>query len=339
MIRLDATLLQALPLRTKADSKGPYAARVNCVLHSGPLSEAQELTVSINKRSVVGMREGDQFVFAWQLLNPAEEVRITLHSHARPVRYWLGGWNGRDAIVHTGSLPVHIFFDGKRQPEAEMFLLATNGTTQLVHSLNGTVATVGNDDEQESIRPSTYAEPERAEMAGEAKKEQMEGEIDPPYGDMQVVRAKEQRAHDDQEHATNGRITGSRLIAFCASDTDGRLHDLQQLMAGMPAKTLIVDVRPRRVKNQSLAKSQLQHMFGAKYADRSWMRFRVQPTTGCYVVEEPVPDELLSLAQKLEQGYALVVLDHIALYEQSLRRAVIDELQRRVPSAGFILHY
>jgi len=58
-------------------------------------------------------------VFSWQLLKASDEVRITLLRKGMVVKHWRGCWNECDALLHMGTLPVQVVFNGKPQPMAE----------------------------------------------------------------------------------------------------------------------------------------------------------------------------------------------------------------------------
>lgn len=84
-------------------------------------------------------------------------------------------------------------------------------------------------------------------------------------------------------------------------------------------------------------------MFGAQYWDRAWAIVctpqmiprggKIRGSSWRYVVHRPEshPDGIPALAQKVAEGYALVIIDSLALYGESRRRAVVEELLRRAP--------
>src|SRR6266496_5617408 len=118
-IRLNAIPITGLPQVSKSDVPAPYAVRVNCVLHSGQLSEYQELEVRVNGVLQTGVSEGDQTVFTWQFFKASDEVQIALLNRGMRIKHWQGCWNERNAVLHAGTLAVQVFFDGKVQPLTE----------------------------------------------------------------------------------------------------------------------------------------------------------------------------------------------------------------------------
>jgi hypothetical protein len=384
MIRLDAIPISSLPQRSKADGEGPHTARVNCVLHSGPLSAMQELTVTLNGIALAGVAEGDQFVYSWQLVLASDEVKVVLLSGGRPQKYWRGCWNARNGIVHAGTLPVQVFFNGRAQPHAEAMLIplsdiltaisagedpaepwerrgrrgdepfekqAMTASEQLSDLKGGAVIAEGEQKEHEDGGAYVQENEVEWEDADDPEEDQEPDEgleasddersVSQEHGEMTPSGALVASAPNEQQQQSD---RAKQLIAFHAGPSDSVLQDLKDLVASLPTRTLIVDVRPKGRKNQAQnGKVLLQKVFGAKYWDRSWaIAFRDQSVpldarqkNGGFrqVIEEPEhnPDGILALLQKLEQGYTLIVIDAIAEEAQSRRKAVIDELQQRIP--------
>ncbi len=375
MIRLDAIPISSLPQRNNAEREEVYAARVNCVLHSGPLSAMQELTVSLNGTPLEGVREGEQFVFSWQLLLASDEIKVVLRSGGKPQKYWHGCWNARNGIVHAGTLPVQVFFNGRAQPHVEAMIIPLSEVLTVIsagedldeqwarrggkgyESFEKQVMTASEQLSDENLKGGkVIAEREENEVEWEDADDPEEDQDEKPDKGLETRYDERSVSKEQGEVAQSGERAASvrdqeqqsdrarQLIAFHASPSDSVLQNLKDLVASLPARTLIVDVRPKVRKDQTQnGKVLLQKVFGAKYWDRSWaIAFRYQPVplderqknVGFrQVIEEPEhnPDGILALLQKLEQGYTLIVIDAIAEEAQSRRKAVIDELQQRVP--------
>ena len=442
MIRLNAIPITGLPQMSKADVPESYTVRVNCVLYSGQLAEYQELEVQVNRVPLKGRREGNQSVFTWQFFQASDEVQIALLSRGRRIKHWQGCWNERDAILHAGTLPVQIFFEGKLQTMATVSSAALarrssslaetvigsrpietgdlernqdekrtggsrgEGETVIVQDLLVIVAS----EQPPAVQQEREVEENEREDEGAVDSEEREGDNagqweDGPYevedeeeqweeersldkdgreGDNASQEEKEEGTPDRQEvegsdtvrqvddvavkeavaphtevHDLVGRdeqqpgrnhLAGRHIAAFHASPLalEKTLESLKELVARMPSKTLIVDVRPmdrqkKKYQEQGFSKQLLRSVFGAKYWDRGWaiqtVSQMVPPadkagfSTWRYVVDKlENPHGIPSLVKKLEEGYSIVVMDSIAAYAESRRRAVIDELQRRVPA-------
>jgi hypothetical protein len=488
VIRIDAISITGLPRVSQAHVPVPYAARVNCVLHSGPLQAYQELEVVLNGVLQAGVHEGDQIVFTWQFSQASDEVRIALLARGMRMRHWQGCWNERDAILHAGTLPVQVFFDGKPQPLLEATLAAAaqaHVPSLLAETVNGSrpvgtavleraqeedhgaeggeipreeaqrtvivqdllvIAASGQSPEVKAVEEKRGTEDEEREEDEEelwneeeeeaADKDEGEGENDAALGEVvreayeregsgtpdgeamesdemeesyseeedeeegypweedeygvddddvpgrqdeetterewregsdeaqPVVEAELREAvappasvnvivgGDEAPQPVGNHGAGRRLAAFHAGplDLEKTLQSLKDLLASLPAKTLIVDVRPKErpkkkyQQQDGLSKQVLRSVFGAKYWDRAWaiaiVSQMIPPadrsgfSTWRYVVDKPEshPDGIPALAQKLAEGYSMVVIDDRARYEESRRRAVIEELQQRIPA-------
>jgi hypothetical protein len=143
---------------------------------------------------------------------------------------------------------------------------------------------------------------------------------------------------------------GRRIATFHASplNRDEMLEALKNLVDTLSPTTLIVDLRiqthsqkKKYQEHSGLSKPLLRAVFGGKYWDRGWAiqtSSRFVPSTSSkasewrYVVSNPDshPEGIPSLVKHLEEGYSLVMIDSHATYKGSRRRAVVEELQRRV---------
>lgn len=447
MIRLDAIPITRLPQISKGNAPESDTGRVNCILHSGHLSAYQELEVQVNGTLLTGGREGDQRVFTWQFSQASDEVRITLLSRGIRTKHWQGCWNERDAILHAGTLPIQVFFNGKPQPlleammapvlsadHAHMALIPTetvngSGLPGAIIAVSGEENTLetrqelpggepetvivqdlliiaasgqhsGIQPEREKKYPEETKEDESDEEAHtvqwngnervpeeknideetnqwseddedeesesalwederqEVDQEEREDNDDIPFVETDEI-VEEESSHDDpancpkadaQEQTPLSPRTGRSIAAFHAGPlaVEETLQALKNLVAVMPPKTLIIDVRPtsrQKKKYQAsevLSKQLLRAVFGAKFWDRGWAiqttsqavppSENVRGTAWRYIVNTPDshPDGISWLVRKLEEGYSLVVLDSIAQYRESRRRAIIEELQQRV---------
>lgn len=126
VIRLTALPLPNFPQgSTTQQAAASYPTRVTCLLHSGQLLHQQSLEVRVNEMIQEGVLEDDQTVFSWQLFTATDEIRITLLSKGTPIKHWRGCWNERDALLHTGTLPVHVIFNGRMQQIVDVPLAET----------------------------------------------------------------------------------------------------------------------------------------------------------------------------------------------------------------------
>lgn len=450
-IRLDAIPLTGLPQVVQSEAPHVYTTRVNCVLHSGQLPASQHLEVSVNGAALPVAQEGNQSVFSWQFVKASDEVHIQLLSRGVLHQHWQGCWNERDAILHMGTLPVQVFFNGKSQPMVPVIgglssaaTLAAlrlpdesgdgneqregegsasengtsterqNGETQhgaslvvqdlLVTAVPRTVSAPpqeegdafqpGNSEWQarEESRPEDEEESEpggdearSGETADEVEleeeevlrvgqeeevevecEEEQENSLLEEENDVEDVESDEEESQpfaesgrtassemqEEQRTATEvSAMTGMRVAAFHASpySLEETLQALQTLVASMPSKTIIVDLRHhsrpqgRNREQSGLSQKLLRSVFGGKYWDRSWaieITYRGVAPTGRSsisqwrrVVANPDrhPEGIPSLVSHLREGYAAVVMDSTANYEDSLRKAVIDELEHRLP--------
>ena len=119
IIRLHAIPITDLPQRVKSEGPLESVAAVNCLLQSQDLPAHQHLEVRVNGVLQQGVPEGDhQMVFSWQVTKASDTIHITLLNRGVITKHWQGCWNEGDAIFHTGTLALQVFFNGKPQPVA-----------------------------------------------------------------------------------------------------------------------------------------------------------------------------------------------------------------------------
>ncbi len=111
MLRLDSYPAPDIAAQTGS----PAPSLLTCVLHSGVLPTQQSLTVWVGGRSQPCEQEDRQMVATWQC---AAEVEMEIHltHQGRTVKAWRGWWKGGATLVHTGTLPLHVFCAGQAQP-------------------------------------------------------------------------------------------------------------------------------------------------------------------------------------------------------------------------------
>jgi hypothetical protein len=137
------------------------------------------------------------------------------------------------------------------------------------------------------------------------------------------------------------------------SEHERVVRELADVLAGMPARTILVDLRrhtptPRASRraphvarvNRSgwgLTKDVLRTLYGARYWDRGALISTSRrpapgkPVRWSMVVDHPESAEGLgALVTALKQGFSLLLLDSIATYAESSRAAVLAELRQRV---------
>jgi hypothetical protein len=433
VLRLDAIPITGLPRMVKSDPVEPYSTKVNCVLHCERLPAHQHLEVSFNGLPQQSLSEGDQIIFSWQFEKASDEVRIKLFNRGIAIRHWQGCWNERDAILHLGTLPIQVFFDGKPQPNVPVVGGFTSAETlaaiqQAPEEVNGNgppIALSTSDDKthepdllvsekqtasgvvvvQDLLviaepRPSSSEqfadgsrredEPEEVSQdePNEVKKDEFEeddemdekgkdgfdemeegepGEVSEDgfdeVGEDEPEEVKEDKldevrsfgesepfvVQEDLQVVESGPTTGPRIAAFHASPLayEKTLAALKELMALMPPKTIIVDLRrhsrtKKRSQGQSeLSKDRLRATFGGKYWDRGWAiettyqrasasEEHFSPWRQVLVDPDRSPDGIPSFVKHLQEGYSLVMIDNLAAYAESPRRAVIEELQKRI---------
>lgn len=143
----------------------------------------------------------------------------------------------------------------------------------------------------------------------------------------------------------------SKVATFHASSTfpEQSLQALKDLLATMPRKTVIVDLneQPRsRTKRQSygpFSQAYLRDTFGGIYWDRSPFistTLRTDPATthgasrrwrsSMTNVEHPAG--IPYLEKYLREGYSMILMDRWAVYTESVRCAVAEALQQRIPN-------
>ena len=243
IIRLDAIPIPGLPQIVKSDPREPSSTKVNCVLHCEPLPAHQHLEVSINGVLLQGVAEGDQIVFSWQLMKASDDVRIKLFKRGVVMKYWQGCWNERDALLHLGTLPVQVFFDGKPQPPGGSALVATLEAMQRVGegiNHNGHTAVVsraGDDNEAHASRenenvvvvqdlaviavphPSlmvpqpdyetTEGEPNEFEHDGQEEEEESDGQEEDRWDEVREEDETDEFEHDGQDEEEDLNVQNS----------------------------------------------------------------------------------------------------------------------------------
>jgi hypothetical protein len=155
-------------------------------------------------------------------------------------------------------------------------------------------------------------------------------------------------ARQDARPATTERTAvWPRLVPFHLNSLheEETVAELKALLARMP-KTILVDLRhhPRIARKTSeprdLSKERLRAVFGGIYWERGWaiqtqscldVVDRVPRLRQILVHPDQDPDGIPSLVKQLQAGYSLVVMDERASYAESPRRAVIEELHKRLP--------
>src|SRR5437660_5310342 len=156
------------------------------------------------------------------------------------------------------------------------------------------------------------------------------------------------QAPGDVENSS--RSLASRVATFHASSAlpEQSLQALKDLLAAMPRKTVIVDLneQPRsRTKRQSygpFSQAYLRDTFGGIYWDRSPFistTLHTDPATThgasrrwCRsVTNAEHPAGIPYLEKYLREGYSMILMDRWAVYTESVRCAVAEALQQRLP--------
>ena len=123
------------------------------------------------------------------------------------------------------------------------------------------------------------------------------------------------------------------------------LGELTALLAAMPRKTVVVDLRPRRERQKEeytpLSRACLRDAFGGKYWDRSQFITTIcrthtassgaLPQWEKVVRDREAPEGIPYLASYLRAGYSMIVMDAQAPYASSDRRAVVEALRVCLP--------
>lgn len=132
-------------------------------------------------------------------------------------------------------------------------------------------------------------------------------------------------------------------------DHERAIQRLRAALAGLPARTLLVDLRqhpptPRsrrrvsapapsaaRSRSLGLTKAWLRTEYGAGYWDRGASLLTVWKQ-GKRVVDLPrAAAGIEELVEALRRGFSLLLLDSVPRYAESARAAVLAELRRRLP--------
>lgn len=413
MFRLFVLPITQLPPFTHMErSTPPMPPGVTCFLAAGPLPPQQRLEVSVNGVRQEGSVEEPHLVFSWQLSNATDEIRMTLLNQRGVVATWRGCWNERDALLHTGTLPIQVVFngtpqsptgtlltgqpsstgDGEERPKEAQAMLpqreASSGAevSRSTTNVNAVSSDTAWDEENDDVEASLYAE-EHDDAQPEEDEEGDEDEDDEENAqenaectreeDAQEENAafhKEYEGHKESEQTAafattsdheedrppapmKGEVspqhpTGQQVATFHASPSEQAMQQLHALVAQMPPKTIIVDLREHRRSRKkyqertAFSKDDLQAIFGAKYWDRGWAIKTWQqwtspsapPTTRAAKTAHTVlstpehPEGLPALVAAYQQGYSLVLIDSRAVYDESPRRAVVEALRQRLPA-------
>ena len=164
-------------------------------------------------------------------------------------------------------------------------------------------------------------------------------EEEKPQGEAQTHRA------DVQEGSTVGKVAVFHIDSNSASRT---LERLKALLSMMPKKTAIIDLRELSRNRQKeeyypLSRAHLRDDFGGRYWDRSQYiktTYRSLPNARRamnnqwerVVTDIDNPEGLPYLEKYLREGYSMIFMDSVSLYEESARRAVVIALQERNPT-------
>ncbi|MBO0784122.1 MAG: hypothetical protein J2P37_35395 [Ktedonobacteraceae bacterium] len=133
-LRLDVVPI-VLPQVTQADPPSALLPLVNCLLHSGSLPPHHYLEVQLNDVPLEGIPEGEHLIFTWQFHRATDEAQIRLLRRGVEIHHWRGRWNGSDALLHKGTLPIQVVLNGKFQLAAtELPIAATLSTSANGHS-------------------------------------------------------------------------------------------------------------------------------------------------------------------------------------------------------------
>ena len=345
-------------------SPGPFPPspdtppHISCVLHANYPRGGQRLEVRVQDTAFQGRTEDEQEVFSWQCAK-GEAIRLTLWSHGRRSREWLGCWNGEQALLHAGTLPVQVTFAGAFQPEVDPADLIS---WLAVSEHNGHAIEPDPPTEMFVLAQAPNVESTRAMGTATALRECEDSLLDtPPQRDDVSENPDAAPSEERAAEASNAEVvlptetvtgptreapSGTQLAAWHADPTTpvSALEALHTRLAQMPAKTLLVDLRqhPRKAARTQetgpLSKQVLRQTFGARYWDRGWAirtvqhlhpeQNRVRLST---VITNPHdPEGLPLLAERLLRGYSLLLFDRTATYEESVRASVIVALQQQV---------
>jgi hypothetical protein len=321
---------------TPSISPASTVPRISCLLQASSLPEGQALDVRIQGRALVGSRDQEQQMFSWQCAK-GEAIRVTLYARSKRGREWLGCWNGEAALLHAGSLPVQVTFAGHPQPEVDPAEIVP-WLSAAEH--NGHSSSLS---EGEDLVVLTSAE-HIAHLSADQARTRHEDQAPSAQGSEQDGPGIEPSASEEISAPGIEAPEGTQLATWHAdSSSNAALEALSRLLARMPQKTLLVDLRqhPRKTRfleSDPLSKQVLRQTFGARYWDRGWSIRTIQRLVGTEngvrlsaVITNPGdPDGLPLLVERLGRGYSLVLMDRIASYEESARAAVVAELQRQV---------
>jgi len=198
-------------------------------------------------------------------------------------------------------------------------------------------------------------EPVEAEATGSDMLPMLEDERD-MQGDCETGTpvlpsgGKEAMIHAPERVERSSAPVACRVATFYASSAlpEQSLQALKDLLAAMPRKTVIVDLseQPRsRTKQQPyrpFSRAYLRDTFGGIYWDRSPFIstvLRAEPATSNnaprrwrrVVNNAEHPAGIPYLEKYLREGYSMIFMDRWAIYTESVRCAVVEALQQRLP--------
>ena len=355
MISLEAISIPPSFFGGLSQQNAPEQPKVRCILSSGPLAESDHLNVLLNGTPIPGGKEHDQWVCAWQLFKGTDEIRVIFVHGEIESQSWRGCWDERDAILHAGTLPIQIRFNGKLQP-------MTAGTTHLV-ALSPTtdpLSTNGHCSVPVPIALDEYSQSEKEQdgPSDTVVQPELPGTQDHSREFSETLEQTETNELKDAETSSRAEeqsralaASEQHLVSYSlthAATAEQILQTLKALLEQMPANTMMIDLRkqdrtPRKKmgsQNHSL-KDVLRAVFGAKYWDRGWaINTEVQavPTQqgssrGEVVITNPEYVEGLGmLIEAYREGYSLLLIDQWSRYEQSTLSAVIQVLRHHFPT-------
>jgi hypothetical protein len=354
MVRITALPAPALPITSteRASASASTTSGIQCLLHSGRLAAEERLHVEVNGLPLIGVPEGEQWVFAWQLSLPSDEVRITKRRRGSVLKYWQGGWNGDDAIAGTGTLPVEVIWSGKPQPASKGASPSVPPAEALSSSFEEARTQHNGRDAQDADHvlafPLASASSALLETQEDVQVEEEEEELEAGTESSGVAPLVLPEASSLAHHPALS--TYQQVVAFYASpflrEQDQTLLALKQLVAQMPPKTILVDLRERPKSRKytpgGLSKEVLRAVFGAKYWDRGWAipttlhpvpssRGGPIPSWQAMLTTPFHPDGIPALVKFYQQGYSFILMDSRVPYEESARRAVIEALKEALP--------
>lgn len=377
MLRLDCYTAATLALSRQQEDTPPL---LSCVLQHGAPGAQQHLAVWVGGVRQPLTRDGERDICTWQCA-PEVEMEIRLDQHHQMSKAWRGWWR-KGAIVHVGTLPLQVFLEGQEQPAASAAALSAsmpplresatldqrNGTSalhpQAAASATSVVERPAVQADQLSASEETTEEEEQdlwdmdlaamRQAAAQGQEEEAEAVAAPPV-DSHV-------AHDSSQAETMGEsaeiVTAPMIAAMGARAAGSRaeqermLEQLAVLLADMPPKTILVDLRqhartprvhssrrasPRPGATLGLTKETLRGLYGARYWERgggiptTLRQVSTRPARWHLMISDPQAEGLQELLAQLAAGVSLLILDGEATYPGSKRAAVIDFVREQCP--------